>query len=116
MPDKPMVSRCVVWVKVTGPPEFLAAGVQIPIEAIQNERKRVVASPSVLSNSGALIAAAFALGSASFGVTTAYCQSPTKHKCRLGRNMLGSISDLRLLLSEIRQRDLQTIRRCLFQK
>src|SRR4029453_15800777 len=34
------------------------------------------ASPSALSNSRALIAAAFAFGSASLGVITAYCQSP----------------------------------------
>jgi len=36
------------------------------------------ASPSVLSSSTALMAAALALGNASLGVITAYCQSPNK--------------------------------------
>src|SRR5205823_9878744 len=36
------------------------------------------ASPSALSNSRALVAAALAFGSASLGVITAYCQSPNK--------------------------------------
>ena len=37
-----MVSGCVAWIRFNGPLEFLPASIQIPIEAIQDECKRVV--------------------------------------------------------------------------
>ena len=37
-----MVSGRVAWVQFNGPPEFLPRGLQIPVEPIQHECKRVV--------------------------------------------------------------------------
>ena len=37
-----MVSGCVAWIQLNGPAEFLPASVQIPVEAIQDERQRGV--------------------------------------------------------------------------
>src|SRR5215831_13202381 len=42
MPSVSMVSGCVAWIQFNSPLEFLPPSIQIPIEAIQDECKRVV--------------------------------------------------------------------------
>ena len=44
---------------------------------------------------------------------TAYCQSPTKHKCRLSEDGLSRLRISSIAWPEISQGDLQTIRRSL---
>ena len=42
MPGVPMVSSRVSWIQFNGPPEFVPASIEVPIEPIQDECKRVV--------------------------------------------------------------------------
>jgi len=69
MPSVPMMSRGVTRVQFNRTQKFIAGRIEIPVEAIEGKKQAsYVLRPSVLSSSRALIAAAFALGSAPLGV------------------------------------------------
>ena len=73
-----MVSGCVAWIQFNGSPKFLSPCVQIPVEAIQDEGKRVVGFTERAVQFQSFDRRRLRLGKAYLGVITAYCQSPNK--------------------------------------